>query len=176
MDRMTADALGPAPAPWYRQRWPWLLIAGPATVVVAALFTAWLAASTDDGVIADDYYKRGLLVNKEIERAARADALNLSAVLRVAPDGAARLELDGLTDAAAAPSAVRVLIAHPTRAGRDRTVVLTRGPGGTYVGTIAPRPEGRWLVTVETEAWRLPTGAVGDGRGAVRLGAGRPAK
>ena len=54
--------------PWYRQRWPWLLIAGPAIVVVASLVTAWLAASTDDGVIADDYYKRGLLINQELER------------------------------------------------------------------------------------------------------------
>ena len=60
------------PVPWYRQRWPWLLFAGPAIVVVASFATLWLAASSDDGVIADDYYKRGLLINREIDRTARA--------------------------------------------------------------------------------------------------------
>ncbi len=163
------------PAPWYRQRWPWLLIAGPATVVVAALFTAWLAASTDDGVIADDYYKRGLLVNKELERTARAAALGLSATLRVTPEGAATLELRGSDDPAAAPPSVRLLLAHPTRAGQDRSVVLMRGPGGVYVGTIGMPPVGRWLVTVETASWRLPTVQAAEGLEEVHIGTQRPA-
>jgi len=117
---MTTDAMRFADPPWYRQRWPWLLIAGPAIVVIAALFTAWLAAATDDGVIADDYYKRGLLINKEIDRTSRAEAMHLAAVLRVDADGAATLAMTGFTDPAAAPTAVRVLVTHPTRAGHRR--------------------------------------------------------
>ena len=85
--------------PWYRQRWPWLLFAGPAIVVVASFATLWLAASSDDGVIADDYYKRGLLINREIDRTARAEALHLRAVLRVTREGMASLAIDGLGDA-----------------------------------------------------------------------------
>ncbi len=169
---MTADTS--RATPWYRQRWPWLLIAGPATVVVAALFTAWLAASTDDGVIADDYYKRGLLVNKELDRTARAAALGLSATLRVTAEGAATLELHGVGDGAAPPS-VRLLLAHPTRAGQDRSVAMTRGPNGVYVGTIGSPPAGRWLVTVETDSWRLPTVQATEGLAEVRIGAGPPA-
>src|SRR5438445_13811443 len=46
------------PVPWYRQRWPWLLFARPAIVVVASFATLWLAASSDDGVIADDCLRR----------------------------------------------------------------------------------------------------------------------
>jgi len=60
-------------------------MAGPAIVVVASLFTAWLAWSTDDGVVADDYYKRGLVINRELERSARGEALRLGAVLRATP-------------------------------------------------------------------------------------------
>jgi hypothetical protein len=162
-------------APWYRQRWPWLLIMGPAVVVVASLATFWLAASTDDGVIAEDYYKRGLLVNKELDRVAKAAELGLSGVLRVAPDGAATFDLEGVSGAATAPGSVRVVIVHPTRAGQDRTAVLTRGPGGTYVGTIAPAPQGRALVTVEGDGWRLPMATAGAGLAEVRLGAPRKA-
>ena len=102
-------------------------------------------------------------MNKEIDRFARARTLGLAATLRVTPDGAATLVLRGSDDPAAAPPAVRLLLAHPTRAGRDRNAVLTRGPDGVYVGTIGPRPGGRWLVTVEADAWRLPTIPTTDG-------------
>src|SRR3954470_9953714 len=42
----------------------WLLIAGPLLVVVASLATAWIAYRSDDGLVASDYYKRGLLINR----------------------------------------------------------------------------------------------------------------
>jgi uncharacterized protein len=176
---MKADALPSAHRrvkPWFREPWPWLLMAGPAIVVVAALYTAWLAVVSDDGVIADDYYRRGLLINKDLERASRGEAMKLGAVLAVAPDGGVRLALSGFeADPAAAPSAVRMRLVHATRAGQDRAAVLTRGPDGRYVGSIAPPPPGRWLVTVETETWRFPMVEAGGTLGEVRLGAARPA-
>jgi len=54
--------------PWYREPWPWILMAGPAAVIVAGAVTYWLAASTADGLVADDYYKRGLAINQELGR------------------------------------------------------------------------------------------------------------
>lgn len=159
--------------PWYREPWPWLLMAGPAIVIVAGLGTAWLALSTDDGLVAEDYYKRGLLINKELERSRRGDALKLGAVLRFAPDGAVRLEIAGFADATAAPATVRVKLAHPTRAGQDRTLTLARGTDGVYTGNTDALPPGRWLVTVETDAWRLPTAVVSGRIDEVRIGAAR---
>jgi hypothetical protein len=173
---MTAVPIPPAVRPWYRQRWPWFLIAGPAIVVAASFVTLMLAAATDDGVIADDYYKRGLLVNRESDRLARAQSMHLGAVLRVTEDGAATLVLGGVAEPAALPPVVQIRVAHPTRAGQDRVVVLTRGPGDVYVGAIAPRSEGRWRVSVETDAWKLPTVAVVDGLRDVRIGAAPPAE
>ena len=171
---MTVRSIRSVSEPWYRQRWPWLLLAGPAVVVVASVATLMLAAASDDGVIADDYYKRGLLINREIERTVRADAMHLGAVLRVTPEGAATLAIDGFGDTSAAPPTVRVHVTHPTRAGQDRTVTLVRGPRGVYVGAIAPRPAGRWLVSVETDLWKLPAAPAVDGIAEVRLGAARP--
>ena len=158
--------------PWYRDRWPWLLMAGPIIVVVAGFATAWLAWSTDDGVVADDYYKRGLVINRELERTGRGEMLRLSAVLALAPDGAVRLELSG-ADGMAVPPTVRARFANATRAGLDRTATLSRMPDGTYSGRIVPLPPGRWLVAVETDAWRLPAVEVGGGVDEVRLGAAR---
>jgi hypothetical protein len=173
---MTTDTMRaplPVSTPWYRQRWPWLLIAGPATVVVAALFTAWLAAVTDDGVIADDYYKRGLLINRQLERTTRAEAMKLGAVLQVAPDGAARLEMSGFPDAAVPPATVLVTLMHPTRAGQDRAVTLTRGADGIYMGRLGAPAPGRWHVSVEADGWRLPIAVVNGKLDEVRIGAAR---
>jgi uncharacterized protein len=39
---------------WYREPWPWLLMAGPAIVVVAGLYTAYLAVTTNDALVAGD--------------------------------------------------------------------------------------------------------------------------
>jgi len=52
-------------APWWKYGHVWLVIAGPAVVVVAALFTAWLAVRSPDPVLAEEHYRRPVaVVNK----------------------------------------------------------------------------------------------------------------
>jgi uncharacterized protein len=152
--------------PWHRQPWPWLLMAGPAIVVVAGFATLYLAVRSDDGLVADDYYKKGLAINRTLERADRAAQLGLTAVVDVTADGRARVAL--ATDSKepdALPAALRVAVLHPTRAGHDIRGVVVRGPDGDYVGTLDALPPGRWRIVVETDAWRLPSAEVD---GAVR--------
>ena len=43
-------------APWYRHRWPWLLMAGPVAVIIAGLVTAWVAFTGADALVVDDYF------------------------------------------------------------------------------------------------------------------------
>jgi uncharacterized protein len=160
--------------PWYRHRWPWLLMLGPGIVVVAGFITLWLAVTSDDGLVADDYYKRGLGINRTLERTERAAALRLSAEVDVETSGSARVTLASPErDLATMPASVRLLLTHPTHAGFDRRTDVMRGPDGTYAGHIEPGTPGRWLVIVETDHWRLPpvevTGAIH-----VRLGAAVP--
>lgn len=47
------------PAPWWRHGHVWLLIAGPAAVVVAGLATAWIAVANVDPVLTGDVYRQG---------------------------------------------------------------------------------------------------------------------
>lgn len=163
MPRLRASS----PTPWYRQRWPWLLMAGPAIVVVAGFVTLWLAVRSDDGLVADDYYKRGLLINRQLEKADRG--AKVGAVASVRPEGLVEIHLTGVgTDEA--PPSVRARFSHPTRAGLDRVVVLNRTPDGAYVGTMEPLVAGRWIVSVETDAWRLPAVEAATPLADVRLG------
>jgi hypothetical protein len=53
-------------APWWRHGHVWLLIAGPATVVVAGFATLWLAVRQPDPLVAQDYYRRGIEINRTL--------------------------------------------------------------------------------------------------------------
>lgn len=55
-------------APWYRHGWTWGLMAGPAIVLVAGAITTAIAIVSDDGLVARDYYKRGLMINKVLQQ------------------------------------------------------------------------------------------------------------
>ena len=44
----------------------WLVIAGPILVVVACFVTAFIAIRHPDPVLAQDYYRRGLNINKTL--------------------------------------------------------------------------------------------------------------
>lgn len=143
--------------PWYRHRWPWILMAGPAVVVVAGLITAYLAATGNDGLVDDDYYKQGLAVNKIAARDQQALSLGVQADLMLSADGAqVRVLLRG--DAGfAAPAVLSLRIIHPTRGGADQTLLLRADGGGSYTARLATPLRGRWHIAIEDEAgqWRL---------------------
>jgi uncharacterized protein len=145
---MSAD--GVRAQPWYRERWPWILMAGPAIVVVAGLITAWLAISSEDGLVIDDYYKQGLAINQTLSRSDAAGRLGIKAQLYLA-DGRVRV----LLGAAAGRGALTLRLVHPTRAGMDQSVNLAAVEPGLYEGRLRPLRPGRWHVVLEQLDWRL---------------------
>ena len=56
------------PAPWWRFWHVWLVIAGPVAVVLAGLATMWIALSSPDPVVSQDYYRRGVEINQTLAR------------------------------------------------------------------------------------------------------------
>ena len=63
------SALGTAPtaaAPWWRFGHVWLIIAGPVIVIISGFVTLWLAISRPDPVVAEDYYRQGIEINKTL--------------------------------------------------------------------------------------------------------------
>lgn len=143
------------PKPWYREPWPWLLALGPFIVVIAGIYTAWLAISTSDGLVTEDYYKKGLAVNQTIATSEQAGRLGLTVGVRMTEGGfVARLAATDKTFAM--PPQLVLTLSHPTRAGLDQSIVLKR-EGELYAGQLRLPKSGHWLVLVEDEAksWRL---------------------
>jgi hypothetical protein len=151
LDRPAAD---PA-RPWYRHRWPWILMAGPAAVVIAGAVTVWLAVKSNDGLVAEDYYKKGLTINQSLEKAEQARALGLSAQLKIV---AGRVDATLRSERSAAlPERIVVALSHPTRAGMDQSVLLNTSEPGRYGGNLAALAAGRWRITIadQAQSWQL---------------------
>jgi len=136
---------------WYREPWPWLLMSGPAAVLVAGAVTTWIAFASADGLVAEDYYKQGLTINKRLAREEAAQRLGLSAAIHIERD-AIRVELRG-----AAPEALFVHLAHATRAGYDVRLRLAPSPDGAYRAKLPVLPAGRWRAALEDPraTWRI---------------------
>ncbi len=151
--------------PWYRERWPWILMAGPAIVVVAGFLTAWLAVRSDDGLVIDDYYKQGLAINQTLGRSEAAGRLGMKAELQLV-DGRLRVLLGGPAGA----GALTLRLVHPTRAGMDQSVHLAAVGPGVYEGRLRSSQPGRWHVVLEARDWRLAGDWQLPAAGALTLG------
>ena len=46
--------------PWWKFGHVWLVVSGPAVVVVASFITLYLAITRPDPVVTEDYYRKGL--------------------------------------------------------------------------------------------------------------------
>src|SRR6185503_4034978 len=111
---------------WYREPWPWLLMSGPAAVLVAGAATMWIAFADADGLVAEDYYKQGLAINKRLAREEEARRLGISATVTLTGEHL-KVDLKGQQ-----PAVLFVQLAHATRAGHDVRLRLARGAGGAY--------------------------------------------
>ena len=67
MSSNPAIATPAATVPWWKFGHVWLVLAGPLVVIVAGFITLWLAMSRPDPVVAEDYYQRGIDINKTLE-------------------------------------------------------------------------------------------------------------
>ena len=148
--------------PWYREPWPWILMAGPAAVVVGGAITAYLAVTHDDPLVVDTYYKEGLAINRVLERDRAARQAGYQAQVLFSEDGSrVRVHLAG---AGTMPESLRLRMVHPTRADLDRAVTLHAmtvsahpGQAGWYEGAVDLSAAPRWRVQLEDDrrAWRL---------------------
>lgn len=162
----------PAPTPWYRQFWPWFLIAVPGLSVVASIAMLVVAVRHADSLVRDDYYRAGLAINRDFALERAAAARHIGATLR---DDPARQELTLALrgDAIDPGSELTLLLSHPTDAARDRTLTL-RFADGAFRAPLAAALHGPWNAVLAPAGggWRLAARIDFDAPTPPRLGAG----
>ena len=141
--------------PWYREPYVWLLIALPMTTVIASIITARLAIESNDGLVVDDYYKKGMEINLVLERDRNAENLGIKADIQLAPENNTfRILLTG-QEAFEPPEDISVSFLHSTRSGFDRQMVIKKTGVSLYQAPLPELVKGRWHIQIETNEWRI---------------------
>ena len=55
--------------PWWKEAYVWMVIAGPASAVLACAVTAVYIWQDPDAVVSENYYREGLELDKEVQAA-----------------------------------------------------------------------------------------------------------
>lgn len=140
---------------WTREPYVWLILLFPLAAVVGGIITTWLAVTSDDGLVVDDYYKRGLEINRTLERDRVAQTYALKSIIQTtADDRQIRVILQG-NPRFRAPQQISLRLLHPTRDGHDKTLLLEQDGKGLYHGDLPPLIKGNWHVLIEAEDWRV---------------------
>ena len=140
--------------PWYREPWVWLMIALPASAVVAGMITIYLAVTTSDGLVVDDYYKRGKAINRVLARDVAAARYQLKATIDIdLRDNRVQLLLESAV--AELPETLTFSLLHSTQPGHDQVIMLQHAGEGVYSGAIDELARSKWYLQLEADDWRL---------------------
>lgn len=142
--------------PWYRHRWPWLLMLGPGIVVAAGLYMGWIAMTNQDALVVGDYYKQGQAINQDLRRDRLATALELDATLGYNAEAG---RLTGHITGAGKPLAGGLLLhlAHATLPGKDIQLAVQSDADGNFSVPLPTFERTRWQVQIENaqREWKL---------------------
>ena len=151
---MNSTTTVPPIVPVSRWIWPGILIAGPASVVVACIITAFFVVRHPDGLVASDYYKQGKAINAQLAQLRRAEALGLSTMKMLATDKAVLITFPDspLRDG------IDVVLAHPVDADLDIRANVSPNADGVYEIALQKRLTERRRVIVTdalVRSWRV---------------------
>ena len=144
----------PAIVPVSRWIWPGILIAGPASVVVACIITAFFVVQHPDGLVASDYYKQGKAINAQLAQLRRAEELGLSSMKMTATDRAVLITFPDspLRDR------IDLVLAHPVDADLDIRATVSPNAAGVYEISLQKKLTERRRVIVTNapvRSWRV---------------------
>lgn len=141
--------------PWYRNTWPWILIAIPFSSVCVGSYFMYIATHGADAMVQEQYYAAGQSINKVIAAGQRAQQMGLSGSLDFA-DTSVSLKLSQ-KGSVALPPVLTLQLSHPTIASLDQRVMLVASAPGVYAGTLKHSTAQRWDVTLAApeNAWSL---------------------
>jgi len=143
-----------AKRPWYAEPWVWLMITFPLAAVIGGMVTIYLAVTTSDGLVVDDYYTRGKAINVDLARDRAAAAYGLQALIDIdLQNNRVHLQLEAPPEVR--PEVVQLSLLHPTRAGHDQVLLLQRAADGGYSGAVDELTRGNWYLQLEAGDWRL---------------------
>lgn len=153
---------------WYRQPLVWMIILIPFSAILGGISMIYLAVTTDDGLVNDDYYQYGKQINLVLERDIEAKRLELNAQFELeTKNGAVSVTLNG--NNIKLPDDINLSLLHATKANQDQHINLLLTPAKTYHGLIENLIPGKWYVQLHTKTWRLSAEIIQPGNNTIQL-------
>lgn len=141
---------------WYKQFWPWFLIILPGTVVIASIITVVIAFKSADTLVADNYYKEGMAINKTVSDLNAAKTINLHGTLNFTGNS---LNLSITGNHSVEDQQLLILFSHPLDNLQDQAVHLQKTANGEYTGKLPTLSAGKWYIAVQSlesaTPWRI---------------------
>ena len=140
--------------PWYKQFWPWFLIAIPLSSLIVGSQVIRLATDGTNSMVVDDYYKQGKAINSRLDKIEKARALNISTELSIQ---SANVALTFLSGAPQSGEALKLEFFHATQEAKDITILLTQDASGIYRSSEEFNIKGNWQLrlTPLDESWKV---------------------
>jgi hypothetical protein len=147
--------------PWYRQFWPWFIIALPASAVVGGLTTLWISLQTTDSLVLQSEDGVRNASDRRIAAERLASELGLAALVSIdSATGIVQVVMRS-GDLADAPATLEFELSHPAFADRDQVITLNQAMpdadgNPVWVGHFVEVPAGRFYAVLKSgDAWRL---------------------
>jgi len=142
--------------PWYTHRWPWLLMLGPALVVLAGIHTTWIAFTRQDALVVDDYYKQGKAINQDLSRDRVASSMKAEASMRYDASSGRLLGSVQVMDRPV-EGPITVKLVHSTQPQKDLMLEVRLLADGSFAAALPMLDRARWQVSIESadRNWRL---------------------
>ena len=156
--------------PWYRQFWPWFIIALPASAVIAGLTTLWISMQTTDSLVLVPEQGVKTAADRQVAAARLASELGLAAVIDIDTQTGAVAAVMRAGDLDELPATLDFEMSHPAFADQDRAITLNRAMPDAqgnpqWVGHFVSVPNGRYYAVLKSTEWRLS----GEWRGEATL-------
>ncbi|CAH0533491.1 hypothetical protein VST7929_01361 [Vibrio stylophorae] len=140
--------------PWYRQFWPWVLIALPLSVVCASFFTLWLFQNNPVAMVVDDYYKKGKAINQDLSK--RERALNLAIEARFWQEGTQGV-LTLQSKHRLPADAINIQLVHRTLDQQDVSFLMNKNGLQQYRIDLPEDIKGPWSIILKAhdDSWMI---------------------
>jgi len=156
--------------PWYKQFWPWVLVALPLSSVIAGLSTLYIAVVNQDSLVVEKWSKDGKAIYSDNSRFKVAEKLGLSGQLKIdyvtgeiflqllSHSNKKGLEEDIRKNAAYTyPDKLLLDIIHPTMASKDQNISLSKAADNNYRGQLVHQIEANRSVFLSdsNQSWQI---------------------
>ncbi len=147
--------------PWYRQFWPWFIIALLASSVIAGLTTVWISLQTTDSLVVKSGDDIQVVAERRITAERLATELGLAALVEInSQTGTVSVAMrSGTLDPV--PATLELEAAHPAFADRDLSITLHKAlpddnGNPVWAGHFVSVPDDRRYLTLRSgDEWRL---------------------